>query len=140
MSAPTTAHGPATTERKFPPIAEICMLILALIVGGGVYLAAHLPAHVSLVPTTTLTTIAWVLLLANLVLLSRLKDFAWKSFFLVAKWSLLGELVVVGVLEFVFIYDGTRGSVLVLLSSSLLLFAIDLAVLFGFFVAQYQDA
>lgn len=134
-----TAHGSATTERKFPPIAEIGIVILALIVIGGIYLAAHLPKHVSLTPTATLTSIAAALLLVNVALLSRLKDFAWKTFFLVAKWTLVGYAIIAGMLEFVFVFDGTRGSVLVLLTLTLTIFAINLAVLFGFFVAQFQD-
>lgn len=140
MSAPAIAHGPTAPQREFPPIAEISIGILALIVIVGVYLAAHLPKHVSLVPTTTLTTIAGVLALMNVVLLSRIKNFAWKIFFLVAKWTLLGYTAVAGMLEFVFVYDGTRGSTLVLLTSTLAIFAINLAVLFGFSVAQFQDA
>lgn len=140
MSAPSTAHGTATPERKFPPIEQISLGILAFIVIGGVYLASHLPKAVSLTPTTTCTTLAGVLLLVNIFLVSRLKDFAWKTFFLVAKWSLAGYAVVAGMLEFIFIYDGTRGSVLVLLSSTLAIFALNLAILFGFMVARFQDA
>ncbi|OIQ76587.1 hypothetical protein GALL_417330 [mine drainage metagenome] len=139
MNAPTISHGSVVPERKFPPIAEISVGILALIVIGGVYLAAHLPKHVSLVPTTALTVAAGVLALANVVLLARIKDFAWKSFFLVAKWTLLGYAVVAGMLEYIFVYDGTRGSTLVLLTSTLAIFAMNLAVLFGFSVAQFQD-
>ena len=139
MSATSTAHGSVAPERKLPPIAEICMATLALITAGGIYLAAHLPKHVSLAPTTTLTTLAAILLVTNVILLSRIRDFAWKSFFLVGKWTLLGYAVVAGMLEFIFIFDGTRGSTLVLLTSTLAIFAINLAVLFGFFVAQYQD-
>jgi hypothetical protein len=42
-------------------------------------------------------------------------------------------------LEYIFIFDGTRGAVLVLMTSALLVFVLDLSVLFGFSVAQFQD-
>ncbi len=102
-------------ERKYPPIAQICVLVLVSMVIGGVLLAA------------------------NAVLLSRIPDFAWASFFKVFRWTILAEGIVAGVLEFVFIFDGTRGAVLVLMSSTLVIFVLDLAVLFGFSVAQFQE-
>lgn len=139
MSTQTNTYSAPSSERKFPPIEEISIAVLALVIIGGVYLASYLPGHVSLVPSVTLTIVAAVLLLTNIVLLSRIKNFAWATFFLVAKWSLLAYVIIAGTLEFVFIYDGTRGSVLVLFSSTLAIFAINLPMLFGFSVARFQD-
>ena len=35
-------------ERKLPPVTQVGMASLALIVAGGIYLSAHLPQHVPL--------------------------------------------------------------------------------------------
>lgn len=139
MNTSSTTHGSSTPVRKFPPISEISVAILALVIVGGIYMASHLPNPVSLAPAVTLTTIAAILLVINIVLLSRIKNFAWKTFFLVAKWSLLAYLIIAGILEYVFINDGTRGSVLALMSSTLVIFAINIPILFGFTVAHFQD-
>lgn len=140
MSTATMTHGAPTAERKLPPIAEICVVVLISMVIGGVYVAAHLPAHVAMTLPTILIMLAGVLLLANMVLLSRVPNFAWGSFFKVARWTVLAEGIVAGLLEYVFIFDGTRGSVLLLISSALIIFVLDLSVLFGFSVARYQDS
>ncbi len=128
------------TSRKFPPIAEIAVSTLALVIIGGVYLASHLPNHISLAPTTALVSIAAALVLVNVSLLLRLKNFNWKTFALVAKWTLLVYLIISGTLEYVFIYDGMRGSLLALMSSALFIFAINLPILFGFTVARYAES
>jgi len=126
-------------NKKLPPISEISVAILTLVIAGGVYLASHLPNHVSLIPTALLVSLAGVLVLFNLYLISRIPNFAWAKFFLVAKWTLLAYGVIAGTLEYIFIKDGTRGSVLVLMSSALLIFAINLPIHFGFTVARYAD-
>lgn len=134
------SHGAPTVEKRFPPISEICVAVLIFMVIGGVYVAAHLPAHVAMTLPTVLITLAGLLLLANVWLLSRIPAFAWQSFFKVARWTFLAEGIVAGILEYIFIFDGTRGSVLMLMSSALIIFVLDLSVLFGFSVARYQDA
>ena len=128
-----------STEKKLPPISEISVLVLALVVAGGVYLAAHLPKHTSLVPTTITVVAAGVLVIVNLSLLTRLTGFAWKTFYKVAKWTLLAYALFAGALEYIFIKDGTRGSVLALMSATIVIFAINLPIHFGFTVARYAD-
>lgn len=140
MSTATMTHGAPSVERKFPPIAQICVLVLVSMVVGGVFVAAHLPAHVAMTFPTLMIALAAVLLVATMVLLSRIPIFAWQSFFKVARWTILAEGIVAGILEYVFIFDGTRGAVLALMTSTLVIFVLDLAVLFGFSVAQFQDA
>ena len=125
--------------KKLPPVSEISVAVLTLVVAGGVYLASHLPKHVSLVPTTILVTLAGLLVILNVFLLSRIPGFAWDKFFLVAKWTLLAYGVIAGTLEYIFIKDGTRGSVLLLMTSALVLFAVNLPIHFGFTVARYAE-
>ena len=67
------------SERRLPPIQPIAVAMLALIVTGGIYTAAHLPRHVPQGPTIALLAAAVVLLALNAVLLSRIEGFAWRT-------------------------------------------------------------
>jgi len=82
---------------------------------------------------------AGALLVADVVLVSRLRPFAWRVFFQVAGWALVAYVVIAGLLEFTFVFDHTRGSLLVVLTLSLAAFALDIPLLLGFSVARYQD-
>lgn len=132
------AHQPVA-ERPLPPIQQIAITVLVLIVIGGIYTAAHLPRHVPQGPTITLLVAAGVLLGVNIVLLARIEHFAWQVFRLVAGWVLVAYLVIAGMLEYVFVYDNTSGTQLVILSLMLAVFALDIPLLLGFSVARFQD-
>ena len=132
------AHPPAQ-ERRLPPIQQIGVAVLVLIVLGGIYTASHLPRHVPQGPTIGLLAAAVVLLAVNVSLLARIEGFAWGAFRLVSGWVFLAYLVIAGMLEYVFIYDHTRGSQLVILSLMLAVFAVDIPILLGFSVARFQD-
>ena len=84
------------TRTKYPPFTELGMLALALIVIGGIYLASHIPQHVSLGPAIALLIASALVLTVNLALLARVPDFAWPRFFQVAKWALLGYAFTAG--------------------------------------------
>ena len=111
---------------------------MALVITGGIYMAAHIPARVSLALPIGLLVAAGALVLANLVQLARLGKFAWSTFFLVGKWSLVAYLVITGMLEYIFVLDGTRGSTLAIMTVMLAIFALDVPVLLAFSVARYQ--
>jgi hypothetical protein len=123
--------------RRLPPIAEIAVAALALIVVGGITLASRLPRPAPLPVLIALLAAAAGLVLADVVLLARLRDFAWPLFFTVAKWTLLAYAVMYGILEFTFIYDHVTGSTLVVLTLMLTVFSVDVPLLFGFSVARY---
>ena len=127
------------TPKGKPPVAQVAVLTLALVVIGGIYLASHIPNVAPLGPAVGLLAAAVVLLLGNFVLLSRLRDFAWHSFFRVLRWALVTYVVIAGMLEYVFVLDHTRGTMLVVLTSMLIVFAVDIPTLFAFTVALYQD-
>ncbi|MGB9113478.1 MAG: hypothetical protein WCF24_12230 [Acidimicrobiales bacterium] len=126
-------------QRKPPPVAQLCVLSMALVIAGGILLAARLPRHVPIGPSLGLLIAAGALLVANVILISRFRPFAWKSFFLVGRWTSLAYLVIAGMLEFIFVFDHIRGSTLVLITFSLLVFAIDIPLLLSFSVARYQE-
>jgi len=124
-------------ERPLPPVTQLGMVSLALIVAGGIYLSAHLPRHVPLGPAIALLAASAVLLAANMVALSRVRDFAWDRFVEVGKWSLLAYAVIAGMIEYAFLRDHIRGGALVVLTLSLVVFAVHVPILVGFTVARY---
>lgn len=124
-------------ERRLPPIAQLGAGTLALSIIAAIVITAKIPSEPPLAIALPLLGAAGVLLLVAVVLLARVPDFAWDSFFLVAKWSLLGYLVIAGMIEFAFIHDDTPGSTLAAMSVMLALFAVDVPLLLGFSVARY---
>ena len=126
-------------EPHYPPVNQVAMASLALIVAGGIYLSANLPEHVSLGPAIILLALSALLMAFNLLSLTRVKGFAWERFFAVARWSLLAYLVIAGMLEFVFVHNHVRGGTLVILTLSLVVFAIHVPTLMGFTVARYHQ-
>jgi hypothetical protein len=127
------------TERRLPPVTEIGMLSLALIVAGGIYLSAHLPKHVPLTPAIVLLVVSAALLVGNLVALSRVDGFAWGRFLEVGKWALLAYAITAGLIEFSFVHNDLRGGPLVVLTLSLVVYAVHVPMLIGFTVARYAD-
>jgi hypothetical protein len=125
------------SERRLPPVTEIGMTSLALIVAGGIYLSAHLPKHVPLAPAIALLATSALLLVANLAALSRVRGFAWRRFFEVARWALLAYAVTAGMIEFAFVRDHLAGGALVVLTLSLVVYAVHVPVLIAFTVARY---
>jgi hypothetical protein len=128
-----------TTERKYPPFTELGMLSLALIVIGGIYLAAHLPEHVPLAPAIALLIASAAVLTYNLLSLRRIPDFAWDKFFYVAKWALLAYAITAGMIEYAFLKDNVRGGSLVILTLSLVVYAAQVPTLIAFTVARYAN-
>lgn len=127
-------------ERPLPPVTQLGMASLALIVAGGIYLSAHLPQHVPLGPAVALLAASALLLVGNVIALSRVRDFAWERFFTVGKWSLLAYVVIAGMIEYAFLQDHIRGGTLVVLTLSLVVFAVHVPMLVGFTVARYADS
>ncbi len=127
------------SERRLPPVTQLGMVSLALVLAGGIYLSAHLPRHVSLGPAVALLCASAALLAANMLLLARVRDFAWRRFFEVGRWTLLAYTLVAGMIEYVFLRNHTSGGALVVLTLSLALFAVQVPVLIAFTVARYAD-
>ena len=126
-------------DTKYPPVTQMAMVSLALIIAGGIYLSANLPEHVSLTPAVILLALSALLLTLNLLSITRVNGFAWDRFFAVAKWSLLAYVVIGGMIEFVFVHNHVRGGTLVVLTLSLVVFAIHVPTLIGFTVARYYQ-
>jgi len=79
-----------------------------------------------------------LVMIVNLLALSRVDGFAWGRFFEVGKWALLAYVVIAGMIEYVFLRNHTSGGALVVMTLSLLVFAVNVPVLVGFTVARYD--
>ena len=127
------------SDAPLPPVTQLAMASLALIVAGGIYLSAHIPQHVPLTPAIVLLALSALLLALNLASLARTRDFAWVRFFQVARWSLLAYAVIAGMIEYAFVRNHVRGGVLVVLTLSLVVFAVHVPALIGFTVARFES-
>ena len=125
-------------EQRLPPVTELGVVSMALIVAGGISIASKLPEHVPLTLPILLLGASALVMAANVVALSRVDGFNWDAFFGVAKWALVAYVVIAGMLEFVFVKDGTSGGILVVLTLSLVVYAVHVPLLIGFTVARYQ--
>jgi hypothetical protein len=126
-------------ERRLPPVTELGMTSLALIVIGGIYLSAHLPRHVPLAPAIALLAASSMILGVNLILLGRVEGFAWDRFALVFKWSLVAYGITAGMILYAFVHDHVHGSALLVLALSLVVYAVQVPVLIAFTVARFAD-
>jgi hypothetical protein len=125
--------------RRFPPVAELTTVSLAVVVVGGILLASYVPRRPPLGLPTALAGIGAALLLASVFLLSRLRDFAWDRFFVVFRWALLAYTISAAMIGFAFIRDHTRGGPLALVVLMLVIFAVDVPVIIAFTVARYSS-
>lgn len=125
-------------ERRLPPVQQLGVVSMILTIVSVIWLASYIPKHPPLTLSVVLMILAGVVLGANLTMLSRVQEFSWTTFRAVAGWTLVAYIVIAGMLEFVFLYDHVRGGVLVLMTLSLVSFAVNVPLLLGFGVAQYQ--
>ena len=125
-------------QADFPPVMPIAITTLVLIVIGGVLVASQYGRPAKLVVPSVLAAVAVVLLMVNVVLVLRIKEFARPVFFRVLGWALLAYAVIAGILEYVFIYDSTPARLLALFTAMLVLFALDVPLMLAYSVARWQ--
>ncbi|MCL5946568.1 MAG: hypothetical protein M1298_00890 [Chloroflexi bacterium] len=101
-------------------------------------IAAYLPQAVPLVWPVAFLVASGVLLVAAIILLSRLRHFAWAMFFAVARWMAVLTMIFVAMTVLVFIVDATGGLTLAVMAIVLVLTAIDVPILVGFSVARHE--
>jgi hypothetical protein len=140
QAVPARGGGQQAAAPKLPPVTALAITTMVLVISGGIYVAAYLPRHAPLALPVGLLAAAAGVLAANVVLLSRVRPFAWHAFFQVGGWTLLAYAIIAGMLEFVFLLDHTSGSLLALLTVTLVIFAVDVPLLLAFSVARYQPA
>ena len=128
------------SQPKPAPVVQVAVASMIAVITGGIYMAAQLPRRPPLGVGATMLGIGGGLTLVAVLLLARLRPFAWGAFFTVARWALLAYLVITGLPASVFILDGTKGAVLAVMSLMLIVFAVDVPMVIGFTVARYQPA
>jgi hypothetical protein len=133
----SAAVRPADIPR--PPIGEVGVVALALVVVSVIYLAAYLPGKPNTIPAYVLLALASALIVACGLLVGSLERFSRSSFHVVAAWALLAYVVIGGMIEYVFLRNHTSGEELALLTWGLALFVLDVPLLLGFGVARFQQ-
>jgi hypothetical protein len=133
--------GPLSTapERTAPPVTQLVIGSLALVIVGGIVMAGNFPRPPSLAIPVALLAGSAVLAAVSVLLLTRDPGFAWPVFFRVARWALLAYMVIAGMIEFAFIHNNASGAPLLVLSLMLLMFALDVPLSIGFTVARFAD-
>jgi lipopolysaccharide export LptBFGC system permease protein LptF len=125
--------------RRLPPIAQLTVGSLALVVIGGILMASYVPRQPPLAAPAALTAVSAALTLTSGFLLSRLEQFAWPRFFLAFRWALLAYVISAAMIGFAFVRDHTRGAPLALVIVMLVIFALDVPVVIAFTVARYSS-
>jgi hypothetical protein len=132
-----TTQPYAGDTKSSPIIASIIGTIISCILAAGIIIA-HIPGPAPMWGSVMWVCIAAVLTIATIILILRKKPFAGKLFFKVAKWVFLYILVLSGMGEYVIVFDGTRGEPLVVITIILLLFLVNIPMLWGFSVARHE--
>ncbi len=117
----------------------MCQISLASLVASAIILAAQIPGLHEVALPIVLSAVAWLLFGIGVVMLTRVGPFAWRVFRLVSSRELAAELIVGGMLEFVFVYDHMPARALAIFTSLLVVFMLDVALLIAFTVARYHD-
>lgn len=120
------------------PIRLFAIGSLACAILSAGILAAYAPRPAPLGPSEGFLVASAVLLLACAAGVLRRRNFAWSRFFTVAKYVVLMTVVISAMLEYVFVFDGMRGTALVIMSIVLAITAIDIPILWGFSVARHE--
>ena len=134
VTTPTPYAGDTT---RSPVVACIVGTIISCILAAGIIIA-HVPEPAPMWGSIMWVCIAAVLTVATIVLILRKKPFARKRFFTVAKWVFLYILLLTGMGEYVMAFDGMRGEALVIMTIILLLFLVNIPMLWGFSVARHE--
>jgi len=130
--------GAGRQELKLPPVGLVGTLALGLAISGVTYLTSSLPEEPSLAPAIGLLAAAAAAVMANAVALARVRGFAWRIFFIVGGWTLLGYGLVSGLLTFVLIYNHLPARQLAFQIATLSVLAVDIPMMLAFSVARYQ--
>jgi uncharacterized membrane protein YoaK (UPF0700 family) len=128
-----------STEQRFPKAVETVTASLAAVVVGGVWLGSHAPRRPPLALPTVLLVVAAALLVAGVVMITRVAGFSWDTFVRVGRWALLAYIIAAGMIEFAFVRNHTRGAPLAVVTGMLVVFALDVPFLIATTVARYDD-
>lgn len=128
-------------NKPFPKAVELVSLSLACSMVGGIWLGSHASpkAEHSLTLPTVLLIAGAVLLAVGVLMVTRVKGFAWSTWVSVAKWALLAYVIESSLILYAFIHNQVRGSTLGVVIGLIALFAIDVPFLIATTVARYDS-
>jgi hypothetical protein len=127
------------TTRLMPKMLLIMPTVVTLTLAAGWQLGVKTGNVLPLAPAVILLVLSALLLVANMAALARIGDFAWTRFFQVARWSLLAYTVIAGLILYSFLQNHLPGGALIVLTLSLVVFAVHVPMLVGFTVARYYE-
>ncbi len=134
VNAPQPYAG--DTQRS-PAVACMVGTIISCILAAGI-IVAHVPQPAPLWGSIMWVCVGAVLTGVTIVLILTKQRFARRLFFTVAKWVFLYILVLTAMGEYVIALDGMRGEPLVIMTAVLLLFLVNIPMLWGFSVARHE--
>jgi uncharacterized membrane protein YhhN len=135
----TDHKTPNVYDRSLPPIPLLCELSLAATIASAIILAIALPRAPHLLAPVLLAIAAWVLIVVAAVMVATIRPFNYRIFKMVGLRQLIAELIIAGMLEFVFLRDHLPTGPLVVFSILVGSFSISVALLMGFQVARWQE-
>ncbi len=137
MSADISAPATVTTGPSHPPITQLAMGSLGLVIVGGIYMVGTYASGPSYIIPALLLAASAALWALSLLLLAQHRGFAWPVFLQVARWALLAYAVIAAMIEFSFIHNNVTGTPLLLLTLMLVMFALDVPLSIGFTTARF---
>ncbi|HEY2594861.1 MAG TPA: hypothetical protein VGK33_13260 [Chloroflexota bacterium] len=137
MSEQAADRALPPTTGAHPPVTQLAVTSLVLVLIGGIYMVGTYQSSPSLAIPAALLIGSVVLWLASVLLMARHRGFAWPIFSRIARWALLAYVIEAGMIEYSFIHNNVRGTTLLLLSLMLVMFALDVTVSIAFTVARF---
>jgi hypothetical protein len=141
MTAAAPAHtdtAPTGADDGFPPVTQLLVGSLALVVIGGIIMAAYAPRRPPLGAPIALFVASVVLYAIGFVLMTRIPDFAWATFRKVAGWALLAYVISAGMIEYAFVHNKITGAPLTVVTLLLVVFAVEPPTLMAYTTARYH--
>lgn len=137
MTATTTATRPF--ERRLPPIVGLAMAALTFAVVGGVIVAAQFGlTGASLVVPAVFVVGALVLEAITVVVMARIRPFAWVRFRQVFLIALAAYVLQSAIIGWTFLKNDTPAGPLLVLTGGLVVFATIVPLMIAFTVTRYQ--
>jgi hypothetical protein len=137
MTAATEETPRLRSERRLPPVAEVAISSLVLAVVGGIVMASYVPRRPPLGLPLALLAVSALLTSSAVIMIVRVRNFPWHTFFLVARWALLAYVVSAGVIELSFVHNHARGGPLAVVTGMLVVFAVDVPLIIAYTVTRF---
>ncbi len=130
--------GPYLGDRSRSPIvaASVSSIVFAFLSVG--FIASYLPRKAPMVWPVAFLVVSAVLWIVAVLMLTRLRTFAWPLFFKVLRWVSILPAIFAALAIFVFVSDGTGGSTLLVMVAVLILAAANIPLVIGFSVARHE--